>query len=568
MKTIYQLTPDIIANIAAGEVVENPASVVKELIENSLDASATHIDIELTEGGLEKIVIRDNGTGMSIEDMLLCFLPHTTSKIRSTDDLYSLSSFGFRGEAIWSIASVSSMIIKSRESNQQKGNQISLLYGKLVEQQPVGMPEGTEITIENIFSNTPARKKFLKDTATEVRNVVDVVLQCALAFPKHSFKLSHNGKILVHVSAQETHHDRLRAILGEYMALHSVPITAQSTYGEVTGFIGRPQIAGRSRTHQYVYINNRPVNPSILSKSVFDAYSNLIEPRSYPQFSIFLTVPTNQLDVNIHPKKEEVAFAYTDEIKKLISEAVSQALSAYDLTYRDPKKDTANGIDFFREQGMDYTTASMIRKAVLPWNVKEIPDQDILQVNNLYLIVPTNTGILLVDQHAAHERILYEQFLETYKAERENKEIHELVEPLVIDLPVSDSLILAKELAVFQKLGFDIEEFGERTFKLSAVPLFFKERDYTETLYGILNNIKENPSSKQEDVFIDRQTDRTLSFIACRTAIKGGEALSSIERKRLIEKLLETKTSYTCPHGRPTHIEISLNELDKMFKRK
>ncbi|MEN9649422.1 MAG: hypothetical protein RL094_389 [Candidatus Parcubacteria bacterium] len=564
MKTIYPLPSDVVAKIAAGEVVQNPASIAKELIENSLDAGATCIEISLTNGGIDAFHIRDNGRGMSKEDLAVCFLPHTTSKITSADDLFALDSFGFRGEALWSVASVSTMHIRSRQAGAPSGHEVIIKEGTVVEQQPAGIPEGTDIFISHLFSSVPARKKFLKDPATEARSVADVVLQFALSFPGCGFKLSHNDKVLLHISPEQTQDERLRAVLGEYVSQHSLPISHESRYGTISGYIGRPQLSGRSRAHQYVFVNNRSVSSAPISKYVNAAYSNLIEPRSYPVFVLFLNLPKDHIDVNIHPRKEEVAFIYEQEVAQALQEAIIATLEAHNLTYRDVQ-DEYNDIN-----GMNATTASMLRSSLTPWNVKDIGDQEILQINNLYLIAPTDKGVLLIDQHAAHERILYEQFHQAFIDKKSEATVFQLPEHVLFDLPRGDALLLEQELEKFQSIGFDIEHFGEFTFKLSAVPEVFKDRNYAQTILEVLQQMKDVGIQAGRGS-VDKETDRTLSFLACRTAIKGGEALTNDEKIRLVKKLLEVSDAhkaYTCPHGRPTHIEVSLSELDRMFKRK
>lgn len=565
MKTISHLSPDLIAKIAAGEVVEHPASVVKELVENSLDAGATQVDVELKEGGLSLIQVSDNGKGMSKEDLEVCFLPHTTSKLKTSEDLMKIVSFGFRGEAIWSIAAVSDMHIQSRQVDTDSGNSIHIRESKIIDQRVIGMPVGTVVRVESLFLTTPARRKFMKDTTTETRAVVDVLLKFSLAFPHVGFTLTHNHKTLLDLPQNQTHETRLHAVFGEYMSQHFLPILSpsekKSMFGKIQGFIGRPQLSGRNRTHQYVYINGRPVSPQLIAKHVSLAYGNLIEPRSFPVFILFLDIPHDHVDVNVHPRKEEVAFIYEQEIATLIQEAIAETLTQHNLTFRDIQDD----LPF---KGMNFSMASMLRETLTPWNVKDIPEENILQINNLYLLASTDHGLLLIDQHAAHERILYEEFLSAFKEKQSEGTVIQLPEALLLDLPKADALLLEKELSTLQHIGFDIDSFGEKTFKICSVPEVFKNRDIKQTILEVLQQIKEYGKVAH----VDKETDRTLSFLACRTAIKGGEALSLPERKRLVEKLLEiqreNKTGYTCPHGRPTHIEITLGELDKMFKRK
>lgn len=564
MQTIKKLSPELITKIAAGEVVERPASVVKELIENSIDAGATSISVYLEEGGAKKISIKDDGKGMHEDDVKVSFLPHTTSKLTSEDQLFSIKSFGFRGEALSTIAAVSNLTIRSREANKEYGFEVEVEQGELVRGAPVGMPVGTEICVENLFNSTPARRKFLKDEKTELAYISNLVSTIALSCPHIAFRLMHEDNVLLDVPHSQTLDDRFQALCGTHIAEHSFPIHHEALYGKVSGFVGKPQIAGRTKNHQYIFINNRAVSDELVTKTVLNCFGSLIEPRSFPIFTLFLSLPYENVDVNVHPRKEEVAFAHPQEVQKLLEEALSTTFAENDLTYKDPEGNYVIKDQYFtlRDKGhMDMHMATILRNEITPWHVKP-QNEEIIQLHNVYLIAETPKGILMIDQHAAHERILFEQFKEAFFAVQNKLELYTLPEPIVFDLAVADRVSLVSQLEVFQKLGFDIEPFGNNSFKLSALPLVFKNREYQKLITEVLGDIKNNNKK------LDRETERTLAFLACRTAIKAGDPLSPDERKELVTKLLNTDGIYTCPHGRPTHIEISLYELDKMFKRK
>ncbi len=554
MKTINILSKALIAKIAAGEVVERPASAVKELIENALDAEATHIDIELEEAGIKKIVVRDNGKGMSREDLLLSFEPHTTSKISNDDDLASIASFGFRGEALASIAAVSLMTIRSREPNAEFGTLIELINGDLKNEENTGMPVGTEITVESLFNSTPARKKFLKDTKVELRYCVEIVSRFALGFPNVGFSLTHNGSTIFHIAPHFLDKDRIQQILGKTLADHLVPLSHETRYGSVKGFIAKPQAAEEFKNHQYIFINTRCVSDAHISRVIKDTYASLLEPRAYPPFILYITLPHESVDVNIHPRKEEVAFRYQYEIHSLIAHAVQDSLSKHNLAY----------IENSHNKDMDMHTAYFLKSIVTPWNVKNINSDEIAQVHNLYLVTATEKGLLLIDQHAAHERILFEQFKEAFEQAKTAMPICEFSQPLLFEVSQGDAIALQEQIPTFQKIGFDIEFFGKNTFTLRAVPEIFKERDHAALIQEVLSDLKLGKGTGK----IDRKTEKTLSYLACRSAIKAGDALTQEERKKLVAKLISSPSSYTCPHGRPTHIEVSMNDLDKMFKRK
>jgi DNA mismatch repair protein MutL len=554
MKTINILSPDVVAKIAAGEVVERPASVVKELIENALDAGATHIQIELEDGGTKKIVVKDNGQGMSEEDILVCFQPHSTSKISTDADLSSIQSLGFRGEALSSIAAVSRMTIKSRPRYSESGYSLELVGGIVEDEQPIGMPPGTEISVESLFYSTPARRKFLKESASELRYVVEVVTRYTMAFPKIGFTLIHNKEKVIHFSADEKISHRAQSVLGEHISQALLPIDHQSRYGKVTGFIGKPQTAHPSTKLQYLFVNNRIITDTKISRVLAESFGSLIEPRTYPPCILFITVPGESVDVNVHPRKEEVAFAYPREIQELIKDGTNHTLKNNNITYTHRS----------RQPDMDTYTADFLKNNVTPWNVKDITEGTIIQIHNLYLVTASPQGMLLIDQHAAHERILFEQFKEAFQKTRSHQIQYRFPEPQVFDLGPDQALLLSHHLETFQRIGFDIEQFGNHTFKLSAVPELYKERNHIQLITEVLHDIVEGKGLKT----LDRETERTLSYLACRSAIKAGDALEAQEQKKLVEKLLSLTTPYTCPHGRPTHIEVSLTELDKMFKRR
>ncbi len=558
MRSINTLSPELIAKIAAGEVVERPASVIKELVENALDAGADQIDIELEEAGTKKIRVRDNGKGMHYDDLLLCYLPHTTSKISTDNDLISIRSFGFRGEALSSIAAVGFMTIKSRLKDQEFGHSLELNNGENITCKKIGMPIGTEIMVESLFHSTPARKKFMKDSKTELRIITEIITQVAIAFPAIGITLSHKNsllkkEIILSVPAGQSLQNRIQSVLGQYLSEFLIPIQYESRYGSVTGYISKPQAAQQSKYHQYFYVNTRSVHDAALAKVLTESYGPLLEPRAHPPFVLYLTLPYESVDVNIHPRKEEVAFAYRYEIQNLISEAVAETLSKHNLIYTQ----NSRAID------MDPYTADFLKNTITPWNVKTIAEGEVLQIHNLYLLAQTEKGLLLIDQHAAHERILFEQFKEAFAQTRESQIVFELPEPLVFELSVKDTMVLDEHTETFKKIGFDIEAFGKNTFKLSVIPEIFKTRNLVQLIIEVLHDIHEGRGIKT----IDRETERTLSYLACRSAIKAGDALESIEQKKLVDKLLLSDGLYTCPHGRPTHIEVSLREIDKMFKR-
>lgn len=556
MSLIKKLPPHLISHIAAGEVILRPASVVKELVENALDAGATKIDIHLEEAGIARLIVADNGIGMESDDVLQCFLPHTTSKLADESQLYTIGTFGFRGEALASIAAVSSLRIQSRTAESMAGTSVTVRNEALYNHKPMGMQVGTRVVVEELFAHVPARRKFLHAVRAELQYSIYAVATMSLAHYKTSFSLTHNGKRVMALSHADSLRERVVQVLGNDVAGELLAVEEHTEYGVIQGFIGTPQTQVSTTSNQYLFVNNRPVKNVRISSAIKRAYGTLVDPRMHPTFVLFLDVPFETVDVNIHPQKETVHLLHEDALITHIDALVKRTLEAYDLTYERRT---------LEEQGMDRHTAQVLREVVDVWQVRGegTEEQEILQVHDCYLITQTKQGILMVDQHAAHERILYEQFLEAFKENAIALPTIELKQPIVFDLPRTDALLLEDNIEVFEKLGFSIEPFGNHAFKVNQVPTLFAQRNISRLIAEVLNDVVHHNGHT-----IDNITHRTLAFLACRSAIKSGDRLNTEERKRLIQKLSTTSTQYTCPHGRPVHLTISLNELEKMFKRK
>ncbi len=556
MAIIQKLTQDVITKIAAGEVIQRPASVVKELVENSIDAEATHIHIHITGGGLTSIEVTDNGIGMDAHDMQQCFLPHTTSKLQSIDDLGHIHSLGFRGEALASMVEVAEVHIASRAHGATAGNVADIWHGEVQQMHPKGMPVGTRIRVQHLFGNMPARKQFLKSETTEVRLVTQVIMQCVLGFSEIGFTLLHNGKRILHVLAQHTLERRLPLFFGS-LAKELVPLTHTAETLSVGGYIGKPQSARRTLSNQLVFVNNRCVRSTDISQTIKQAYGSLLDARSHPPFVLYLTMPTELVDANIHPQKEEVRFVGTDHIRATVHQSVEKVLEQESLTYTDP----IHVADMIRDTGADQYMSNIL-KDVAPWSVYGEVTHTIAQIHNTYLITQTKKGVLLVDQHAAHERILYEQFSKAFREHALHTQTFALSEPVVIDLSLQYLTLLEQYSNALQQAGFAWGVLGGNTIHVTHMPVLFKERDPRVILTEILDDMDTGHGS------FDSVTERTLAYIACRGAIKAGDPLTQDERKKLLEKLHHTKTQYTCPHGRPVMIELSVYELERMFKRK
>lgn len=563
MGHIHVLPKTLVAKIAAGEVVERPASALKELIENALDAEATDISISIEQAGSKKIVVTDNGHGMEHDDVALSTKAHTTSKISTEKDLSNIRTLGFRGEALASIAAVSRLAITSKTESEAIGTKVIIGNGTIGKPQKAGAPTGTTVVVETLFSQTPARKKFLKTPATEFRHIMRVVTHAALACTDVRFTLSHNGKTVLELPEGQSMEERVHTLLGDSTFSQLILLSRTSPHLGIAGFLGRPQIAAREKDKQYLFINGRSVSSSLISNVIKNAYGSLLEPKEHPLFVLYLTLPAHSIDVNIHPRKETVHFVNERTISEIITRSVEQALGKNDLTY-SIDNDTSL---ILRDKGMAGYTASVLKDMVDPWQVghgNTFREPEILQVQKCFLITETKKGLLIVDQHAAHERILYEQFKKAFKEAQTNQETHTLPEALVFDLPPVEGMSLTTHVSTFKQLGFEIEPFGDTAFKVRSVPLLFKDRDSATLISEVLEDLVHGETQTK----LDTETERTISYLACRGAIKAGDYLTHDERKNLLEKLAQTTTQYTCPHGRPTHIEISRSELDRMFKRK
>lgn len=557
MPKIKILAPELINKIAAGEVVESPASVVKELLDNAIDAGANNIRIEIEDSGYKRIRVLDDGFGMDREDLVNSLKLHATSKIQELDDLWNINSLGFRGEALASIASVSDFQIKSKTSDAEFGYEVKNSRDDGLDIKEVAMNQGTVVTVDNLFAKTPARLRFVNSKSYVMRNITQVVINMSLIFPQISFSLKHNGKDIMQVLSGDTRDARVRSAWGREISDHLLPFASESSYSKVTGYVGRPQIASRSKNRQYVFVNGRPVRVPAIARAIKDTYASLLAPREHPAFILFLDLPARSLDVNIHPRKEEVKILNQREMIDSIVEALEEVLSQNNLTYRLEDHNKMLG-DF------DEHSASILRDNAQLWSLKarDYSKAEIIQLHNTYLIAETEEGGILVDQHAAHERILFEELREIYK--NLEKKLHILSEALVFDLPHDEASVLIDNIEKFEEMGFIIEEFGPNTFKITQIPDFFRDRDLVRLVKEVSDDLREGRSPKE----LDYQTERTIAYLACRSAIKAGDYLDMEERRRLLDKLQKTKTHYTCPHGRPSQIEISKQDLEVMFRRK
>lgn len=565
MPTIQPLPPDVISQIAAGEVIERPAYAIKELIENALDAGANRMSIALTKAGLEKIIIHDNGHGMTPEDIELSYLPHTTSKLKEVSDLLSIASFGFRGEALHSIAAVSTLTIKSRPKEQASGRVLELREGVKQGIQKAGMPPGTTIVVEDIFRNLPVRKSFLTSDASELRVIIDVVSALAIANPDCAFRFTNDSTVLFDLPKQKPL-ERVRSILGETAAASLLPVQYKSEEDghsfSVHGFIAKPLSQGNIGK-RFLYLNKRHVSHSSLFQEIKQAYGTLLEPRATPTAILFVEIPPSAADINIHPRKEQVQFLYEEKLIEAVVGAIKETLGGHNLIAYTPSEEVME----LRDGGITTYAGQKLKQKVPHTGIAALQglssEAPILQIHNLYLFVQTEKGVLIVDQHAAHERVLYEEYLNAFEEERMQQPVL-LKKAVLFETGLAQADILRDHSDAFSELGFDIEPFGSTGFKVSEVPAVFQDRNIPLLLEELISDLSKGKSLQEPD----GKSRRMLYFLACRTAIKAGEYLTQEQARTLIQQLSETQTPYVCPHGRPTQVVFTMRDLEKLFHRR
>ncbi len=590
---IKALSEDLRNKISAGEVVERPASVVKELIENSLDANATQISIVVEKGGHQTIQVRDNGSGMSPEQLPSSVLRYHTSKIATLDDLFSINTLGFRGEALASIASVSEMSILS-SNGKGEGAELPIIDGHAGEIQPAAEIGGTEITIRNLFYNTPARKKFLKTPRTELRKIVDVVRRFGLAFPEVSFKLISDDRDIFHVKTENLE-DRIDNLLDPTYSRNLLPINLVKGDYAFSGFVGNLNLVRSRPGEQYLFLNRRFIKDRLMNTAVYGAYESLVKRGEYPFFVINLILPTDQVDVNVHPMKTEVRFKDEWRVFHVLKAGVNDSLrsvldtvpgfnQSYEQTsqsnYEDapffgqtsrspsetiPTNPNQGNMDFSEsrpqahqnlERAKDYAS----RLAESPTDaVDTISTEHIWQIHKKYIVSEINSGLVIIDQHVAHERVLYEEAIKAF--ESTSMASQTMLFPEVLEFSPDDFDGLLDVLPYLEKIGFRIKKQDERSVRIDAIPSEMSLGNERAVIREILDNfLKERKqySSFQEGL---------AAMFACKAAIKAGDSLTREEMQELVNRLFATEHPYYCPHGRPIIVQMSLDELDGRFER-
>ncbi len=638
MGRINVLDQATINQIAAGEVVERPSSVAKELVENAIDAGATAVTVEIKEGGISLLRVTDNGSGMEQEDIRTAFLRHATSKIKSALDLITVGSLGFRGEALSSICAVAQVELLTKTKEAFVGSRYVIEGGEEKSLEEAGCPSGTTFLVRNLFYNVPARKKFLKTAMTEGGYINELMERIALSRPDISFKYMNNGKTVLHTTGGNELKDIIYHIYGRDIAMVVLPVTYEKDeYGiEISGYIGKPVIARGNRGQENYFINGRYIKCAIINRAIEDAYKSYMMGHKYPFTAIHITVPPEFIDVNVHPSKMELRFSNNEAIYHAVYQVIRDTLSGksmivpVSLSEKEEKQEQKREIlqqqkvsvpepfevkrreqqevkpfveqkkpVFFKEEPPKYRAEPGIHKVAEisdstiveqekmpskpPVEIQksiqiEKPEQitlpaDLLAKDNrkefhligqlfaTYWLIEMEEQLFIIDQHAAHEKVLFERTMEKLQ---NNEEIltQTLLPPMILSLTMREAECLKRNLATFEQLGFVIEEFGGLEFKVTEVPADLIVVDSRELLMEVLNTLLSEREFKNADILLEK-----VASLSCKAAVKGNSRMSEAEAKQLISDMLTLDNPYHCPHGRPTTISMSKYELERKFKR-
>lgn len=615
MQKIRQLD-DILANkIAAGEVIERPANVVKELVENSIDANSSKIDVIIEEGGLKLIQVIDNGDGMDKEDALLCFSRHATSKIKDDQDLFCIQTLGFRGEAIPSIASISHFELKT--STGQIGTSVVYEYGKYIENKESDSKKGTNIKVEKLFQNVPARLKYVRSTNAEFANIQTYLERLSLSHPDIAFLLVHNGRTIYKTNGNGNLLEVISNIYGLNVAKAMIPVDFGDDEFHITGFISKIDVNRASRNHMITMVNSRVVRNKVSIDSIKNAYSRYLAEKRYPITILNIEIDPYLVDVNVHPSKLEVRFSKEMKLKELIYQGISEALANVNLTYNavaDYKKpkvnieqpvfefnydvedeiepilkstdnENINHVDDKNNETFDNIENEVVDKEnnynlVQEQNIEYIvPDKQVVetkvesreklmkkkllvkgQVHGTYIICEDETGMYLVDQHAAQERINYEYFLDKYQ--HLNLSMRDLLVPITLEYPLSEFLIIEERKQLLSQVGINLEVFGNCGYVIKQLPLWMQNIDEQVFIEDMVDQVL-----KDNKVDVVKLQDHAIATLSCKASLKGNTHLSNEGMQNIIDNLMRCDNPYVCPHGRPTLVYYSSYEIEKLFKR-
>ncbi|MEG2621017.1 MAG: DNA mismatch repair endonuclease MutL [Bacilli bacterium] len=582
MATI-KIMDELLANkISAGEVVEKCVSVVKELVENSVDAKATYIKIEIESSGTKLIKVIDDGIGMEKQDALTAFERHATSKLLDETNLFRISSLGFRGEALPSIASVSEVTLKT--SNGGVGTEVIIKGGKLVSTKNSDARIGTEITVKNLFYNTPARLKYLNSLYTELANIVEYVNKMALSFPNIKFLLISDDKVLLNTDGSGNLLKVIKEIYGSDIARKMIKVDFYNDDYDVDGFVSLPEVTRSSRNHIITLVNKRVIRNTELNRTINDAYHTYKPESRYPIVVININTDPSLIDVNVHPSKLDIKFSNFDDLKDIIKKEIKNALDKALLipsapidkvTVESPKIEVQT-LDLSRQEikkdVVDYSLFDedvlMVNEELTTYNEEKKEEKKLLPelypvglVKGTYIICQNELGMYMIDQHAAKERVNYEGYLKALGSP--NKNTIRMLFPITLEFPTNEFIIIKENVDVLKSLGFDVDTMGINTFIIKEHPTWIHEGYEKESIKKILEVILE----EEKRFSVERFNEKVAIMLSCKMAIKANENISLVEMEALIDDLRKCDNAYTCPHGRPTTIFLSNYELEKMFKR-
>ncbi len=583
---IHILPPEVASQIAAGEVVERPASVVKELVENSLDAGANSVTITVEDAGKRLIEVADDGCGIPVDQLALAVERHATNKLEGPEDLHCIASLGFRGEALASIGSVARLTLTSRTADTDLGTRLQVEGGQASSVQPLGSPAGTVVRVENLFYNVPARLKFLKHDQTERRAIDKLVTRYALAYPLVRFSLRQDGRLALQTSGNGNRREILGTIYGVEIARQLIEVISEDDWIQVLGFTSPTSLTRSNRRELMFFVNGRPVKDAALSAAVIKAYHTLLMVNRYPITVLFLEMPPEMVDVNVHPTKAEVRFREPAKIFSSVQSAVRRALLAHspvpNVEFQPHWSDgTAWGEPRTIDQTWGWRDIENQHKewGAIPEGSSPTPDSQsspitktgfgaqhapllrpVGQVASTYLVAEGPDGLYLIDQHAAHERVLFERVM---KQRDSSIPSQILLQPVAIDLPPDETRLLQEQLDVLGKIGFQVEVFGQNSFLVRAVPAILENHDPAASLRLLVEDFEEDETPLKAEL-----EARIIARICKRAAIKAGKNLSPEEQRALLTDLEACQSPRTCPHGRPTMIHLSVDLLERQFGRR
>ncbi|MBS3781193.1 MAG: DNA mismatch repair endonuclease MutL [Candidatus Thermoplasmatota archaeon] len=568
MGRINVLSEKTVNQIAAGEVIERPASVVKELIENSLDAGADEISVDVEEGGQKRIKVKDNGCGMTREEVKLAFQKHATSKIEDIEDLDDLSSLGFRGEALPSIAAVSKVTALTKSEDQLEGTKIVLDGGDVEKIEETGCAVGTSIEVKDLFYNTPARKKYLKKKNTELAHISEVVTRNAIANPEVEFSLTHNENELTFIPKSRSMLENIKSIYGKEVAKKMIEVEKELEDFSLKGYVSKPEITRSNRKHIFTYVNSRYVKNNVLKNGIVDGFETLLKKGRYPLAFLDIDIDPAKIDVNVHPTKTKIRFLEAEKVRERIAEAVNDSLLKKDLIpdrSTESEVERSGEISEERDRTIDGEKSKGEQTKLEMDEKREIEKSKLSHMSVLgilkdsYIVVETPSGMAIVDQHAAHERINYENLKDKLEDDIDSQK---LVSPKTVELKPKEAALLRANEELLERLGFDIDYFGKTTFRLRGVPVIFGEVQEKEILHSVLDELSEWKSNSLEE-----RREEMIKYMACHDSVTAGDKLSITSAKELLERLGKVENPYTCPHGRPTIVSFAEKEIEKWFKR-